>query len=58
MPAELVQMFVGPTESYLQCLVQIRNRAVTAHQQAPPDQWADLKNRHMRLTDFNLGPGR
>ena len=58
MDAELVQMFVAPANGYLQRVVQIRNRAVTSHQQAPPDRWDDLQNPHRKLVDFIRGLGR
>ena len=52
---ELVQMGICPAHRDLQGVVQIGNRAITAHQQPPPDKRADLAQPYSQLIYLDLG---
>ena len=49
-----VQMLIVPTEGDLQCLVELSDRAIPAHQKPPPYQRADAAQDHSQLEDLRF----
>jgi hypothetical protein len=47
-----VQMLVVPTEGDLQCLMELRHRAIAANQLPRPNQWADTAQHRSQLVNL------
>ncbi len=50
---ELVQMFIGPAEGNLECVTELSNGAVAAHQEATPDLGTDFSYPDTQLIDLH-----
>jgi hypothetical protein len=51
---ETVQMLIIPTEGDLQCLMELSDRAIAAHQKPPPYQRTDAAQNHAKLVDLRF----
>jgi hypothetical protein len=49
-----VQVLIVPTEGDLQCLMELSDRAIAAHQKASPYQRADAAQDHPQLVDLRV----
>ena len=53
-----VQVVIAPTESDLQCFVELPHRAVGADEKPPPYQRADAPQHHAELKDLRFRTNR
>ncbi len=55
MDLKAVQVVIAPTEGALQCLVELRHRAVGSDEKPPPYQRADAAQDYPQLKDLRFG---